>query len=136
MSQQHDPFETRRNTSSMTDEYEQPTVAPADENGNEVPREQPTHDDSEVPLQQPTSMEIKFTDTNQNAVTFKLKSTTKLKKAMDAYSAKVERDRRSMRFLFEGERVLDQHTPDNLQLQDGDTIEVHTEQIGGGWMGE
>ena len=90
----------------MDGEYEQPTVAPADENGNEVPREQSTHEDSEVSPKQPTSMEIKFTDQNQNAVTFKLKSTTKLKKAMDAYSAKVERDRRSLRFLFEGVRVL------------------------------
>lgn len=91
----------------MADNYQQPTAADADADGNEVPNEVPA---------QPKSLNIKFTDTSGTEVHFKLKSTTKLKKAMDAYSARIQRDRQALRFLFDGDRVMDDSTPESVSL--------------------
>ena len=88
----------------MADNYEQPVENNADENADEIPA-------------QPTALNIRFVDANQqNELHFKLKSTTKLKKAMDAFSARTERNRATLRFLFDGERIQDDHTPEHVSL--------------------
>ncbi|EXJ82056.1 hypothetical protein A1O1_08125 [Capronia coronata CBS 617.96] len=76
-------------------------------------------------------MNIKVTDGN-NEVFFKIKKTTKLEKLMKAFCERQGKDIRSARFLFEGQKVQPQDTPEVLEMQDGDSIEVHQEQIGGG----
>jgi hypothetical protein len=55
------------NTTNAANENENP--------GNEAPR-------------QPEALEIKFANANGDVISFKLKKTTPLKKAMDAYSAR------------------------------------------------
>ncbi|KAM0179572.1 hypothetical protein ACHAPF_002856 [Botrytis cinerea] len=57
-------------------------------------------------------LNIKVTD-NNNEVFFKIKRSTQLKKLMDAFC---ERQGKA---------------PNSLDMQDGDTLEVHQEQIGG-----
>ncbi|USW51849.1 Putative Ubiquitin-like domain-containing protein [Septoria linicola] len=79
----------------------------------------------------PVQLQIKFADNRGNEQAFKLKSTTNITKAMDAFSAKVERPRASLRFLFEGVRLISGTVEEN-ELQDGDLVEVHEEQLGGG----
>ena len=37
----------------------------------------------------------------------------------------------SARFLFDGERIAEQQTPAELDMEDGDTIDVYMEQTGG-----
>ena len=37
----------------------------------------------------------------------------------------------TLRFLFDGNRINDEDTPKSLEMEDGDTIEVYQEQIGG-----
>ncbi|KAG0649708.1 Ubiquitin SMT3 [Hyphodiscus hymeniophilus] len=59
-------------------------------------------------------LNIKVTD-NNNEVFFKIKRTTALKKLMDAFC---ERQGKA---------------PNSLDMQDGDTLEVHQEQIGGAY---
>ena len=69
---------------------------------------------------------------------FKLKSTTQLKKLMDAYC---ERQKvifiiwqispTIVRFLFDGERIHDTQTPQGLRMESGDEIDVLVEQVGG-----
>ncbi|EOD13505.1 hypothetical protein EMIHUDRAFT_65130 [Emiliania huxleyi CCMP1516] len=39
--------------------------------------------------------------------------------------------RSTLRFLFDGERVNSHQTPRMLELEDGDCIDVMTEQLGG-----
>lgn len=39
----------------------------------------------------------------------------------------------TLRFLFDGNRINDEDTPKSLDMEDGDTIEVYQEQIGGGF---
>ncbi|KAF2738987.1 putative ubiquitin-like modifier [Polyplosphaeria fusca] len=75
-------------------------------------------------------LNIKVTD-NNNEVFFKIKRTTVLKKLMDAFCDRQGKSANSVRFLFDGQRVQPTDSPDTLDMQDGDTLEVHQEQIGG-----
>ncbi|KAG5949313.1 hypothetical protein E4U60_006239 [Claviceps pazoutovae] len=81
----------------------------------------------------PTSSEhlnIKVTD-NNNDVYFKIKRSTKLEKLMNAFCERQGKVITSVRFLFDGSRVQPTDTPDALEMADGDTLEVHQEQVGG-----
>ncbi|KAF1356849.1 ubiquitin-related domain-containing protein [Delphinella strobiligena] len=75
-------------------------------------------------------LNIKVTD-NNNEVFFKIKRTTQLKKLMDAFCERQGKTPASVRFLFDGQRVNPTDNPDSLDMQDGDCLEVHQEQIGG-----
>ncbi|KAK0754030.1 ubiquitin family protein [Schizothecium vesticola] len=75
-------------------------------------------------------LNIKVTD-NNNEVFFKIKRSTKLEKLMSAFCERQGKTLSSVRFLFEGQRVQPQDTPDTLEMADGDTLEVHQEQVGG-----
>ncbi|KIW03406.1 uncharacterized protein PV09_05611 [Verruconis gallopava] len=75
-------------------------------------------------------LNIKVTDSN-NEIFFKIKRTTQLKKLMDAFCERSGKSPQSVRFLFDGSRVSGTDTPDTLDMQDGDTLEVHQEQVGG-----
>nr|OQO23598.1 hypothetical protein B0A51_08100 [Rachicladosporium sp. CCFEE 5018] len=77
-------------------------------------------------------LNIKVTDSN-NEVFFKIKRTTQLKKLMDAFCERQGKSMQSVRFLFDGTRVMPDDNPQSLDMQDGDTLEVHQEQIGGAW---
>lgn len=110
---------------------------------------------------------------NNNEVFFKIKKSTKLEKLMGAFCERQGKTVNSVRFLFEGQRVQPNDTPDTvslfprpsllllppqvcdkgracrassrlrttfyshlllppqLEMQDGDTLEVHQEQVGG-----
>jgi len=82
--------------------------------------------------QQTEHLNIKVTD-NNNEVFFKIKRSTQLKKLMDAFCERQGKAANSVRFLFDGQRVNSSDTPDTLEMTDGDTLEVHQEQIGGSW---
>ncbi|KAF2754353.1 ubiquitin-like protein [Pseudovirgaria hyperparasitica] len=75
-------------------------------------------------------LNIKVTD-NNNEVFFKIKRTTQLKKLMEAFCDRQGKSPQSVRFLYDGQRVQGTDDPETLDMQDGDTLEVHQEQIGG-----
>ncbi|KAF1989148.1 ubiquitin-like protein [Aulographum hederae CBS 113979] len=81
--------------------------------------------------QQAEHLNIKVTD-NNNEVFFKIKRTTALKKLMDAFCDRQGKSPASVRFLFDGQRVNPTDNPESLEMADGDTLEVHQEQVGGG----
>ncbi|MCJ1308136.1 hypothetical protein MMC25_001788 [Agyrium rufum] len=87
-------------------------------------------DDGAGPAAPAEHLNIKVTDSN-NEVFFKIKRTTQLKKLMDAFCDRQGKSPTSVRFLFDGQRVQPGDTPDTLDMNDGDTLEVHQEQIGG-----
>ena len=64
--------------------------------------------------QQSEHLNVKVTD-NNNEVFFKIKRTTQLKKLMDAFCERSGKNRRSVRFLFDGQRVTDQDCPDTVR---------------------
>ncbi|KAF2671961.1 ubiquitin-like protein [Microthyrium microscopicum] len=75
-------------------------------------------------------LNIKVTD-NTNEVFFKIKKTTELRKLMGAFCDRQGKAVGSCRFMFDGDRVQPEDTPDQLGMNDGDVLEVYQEQIGG-----
>ncbi|MDI1490588.1 MAG: SUMO protein smt3 [Ramalina farinacea] len=84
------------------------------------------------PEEQPKTehLNIKVTD-NNNEVFFKIKRTTQLSKLMNAFCERQGKTMQNVRFLFDGARVNPTDSPDSLEMDDGDTLEVHQEQVGG-----
>ena len=79
------------------------------ENGSQSPGDERT----EEPQQQLEHLNIKVTD-NNSEVFFKIKRTTQLKKLMDAFCERQGKSFQSCRFLFDGQRVIPTHTPDEV----------------------
>lgn len=42
----------------------------------------------------------------------------------------------SIKFTFDGDRIRESQTPDELNLEDGDQIDAFVEQVGGGRAGD
>ncbi|VEU23569.1 DEKNAAC104734 [Brettanomyces naardenensis] len=80
--------------------------------------------------QQDTHINLKVTD-GSSEVFFKIKRTTPLKRLMDAFCKRQGKSADSLRFLYEGQRLTPDATPDSLDMEDGDLIEAHREQVGG-----
>mmetsp|Transcript_17670 Transcript_17670/g.34224 ORF Transcript_17670/g.34224 Transcript_17670/m.34224 type:complete len:114 (+) Transcript_17670:1443-1784(+) len=68
---------------------------------------------------------------DNNEVHFKVKKTTKFEKIMEAFCKKKGVDKANTRFIFDGQRINGQQTPNDLDMEDDDTIEVMMEQVGG-----
>ncbi|KAJ9607504.1 SUMO protein smt3 [Cladophialophora chaetospira] len=66
-----------------------------------------------------------------NEVHFKVKGTTKLAKVMDRFCESQGKNPATVRFGIDGERIRPDQTPDDLDMEDGDIIEMTEEQIGG-----
>jgi small ubiquitin-related modifier len=65
------------------------------------------------PTQSAEHLNIKVTD-NNNEVFFKIKRSTKLEKLMTAFCDRQGKTLNSVRFLFEGQRVQKNDTPDTV----------------------
>jgi len=90
------------------------------------------HDDEATPPPVSDHITIGLTTGNGDGeMTFKVKRSIKMKRIMDQYAERSGRSRPALRFLFEGTRIQDQDTPEDLEMEDGDSIDVHQEQIGG-----
>ncbi|KAI9634428.1 ubiquitin-related domain-containing protein [Dioszegia hungarica] len=95
------------------------------EQGSPAPEERkPKAEDS-------NALNIKIVSTDGNEVFFKIKKTTKLNKLKAAYAERVGADAQTIRLLFDGNRILDDQTAADLDIEDGDAIEVLLEQVGG-----
>ncbi|EME45090.1 hypothetical protein DOTSEDRAFT_99059, partial [Dothistroma septosporum NZE10] len=81
----------------------------------------------------PTAHIVNVTMKHQNGheLVFKMKLTTKIGKAMDGFSARMQREVKTMRFLFDGERINPNSTLHDLDVDDDCQVEVFEEQIGG-----
>ncbi|ROW03604.1 hypothetical protein VPNG_07214 [Cytospora leucostoma] len=79
----------------------------------------------------PEQLTVKVTDNNNNETLFKVKRSTKLGKLMVYFCERQGKVLDSVRFLLDGKRVQPTDTPDTLEMEDGDTLEVHQEQQGG-----
>ena len=74
---------------------------------------------------------IKVKSQDGTEIFFKIKRTTQLKKLMDAYCTRQGLSQNQCRFIFDGERLKDDDTPDKLEMENGDEIDVMVEQTGG-----
>ncbi|KAI9227936.1 MAG: ubiquitin-related domain-containing protein [Piptocephalis tieghemiana] len=90
--------------------------------------------DSEQNKKPDTSSEyinLKVVDGNNNEVFFKIKRLTQLRKLMDAYCTRQGKDEKTVRFLYDGVRLKPDSTPEEMEMEDGDSIDVMVAQIGG-----
>ncbi|KAA6368860.1 MAG: hypothetical protein EZS28_035613 [Streblomastix strix] len=62
---------------------------------------------------------------------FQIRKNTTLAKLMEAYSANMNKKLSTLRFLFDGNRIKKIDTPDSLDMEDGDLIDVMIQQISG-----
>ena len=74
---------------------------------------------------------IKVKAQDGTEIFFKIKRSTQLKKLMDAYCQRQGLASNQCRFIFDGERLKDDDTPDGLEMENGDEIDVMVEQTGG-----
>ncbi|CAI9090882.1 OLC1v1025758C1 [Oldenlandia corymbosa var. corymbosa] len=68
---------------------------------------------------------------NLKDVPMKIKRNIKLGKMMVAYCNHMGLQLDAVRFIFQGQRVREHQTPNDIGLQDGDVIDVWSEQFGG-----
>ncbi|KAG8934706.1 hypothetical protein FRC03_003411 [Tulasnella sp. 419] len=86
----------------------------------------------EPKTEDPTApINVKVVSSNGEEVFFKIKRNTKLMKLQGAYANKVGKDVNSIRFLYDGNRIAENDTPASLDMEEGDTIDVMVEQVGG-----
>ncbi|CEL97803.1 unnamed protein product [Vitrella brassicaformis CCMP3155] len=81
---------------------------------------------------QPQHINLKVKSQDGKEVFFKVKKWTKFEKLMNAYHQKLALAPNSVRFLFDGDRIAKESTPDDLGMEDGDVIDAVAEQQGGG----
>eukprot|EP00898_Chlorokybus_atmophyticus_P006107 jgi/Chlat1/6498/Chrsp45S05987 len=74
---------------------------------------------------------LKVKGQDGNEVFFKIKRSTALKKLMTAYCDRVSVEPNAIAFLFDGRRLREDQTPDELEMDDGDEIDAMLHQTGG-----
>ena len=65
-----------------------------------------------------------------NETFFKMKRMTQIGKLMNAWCQRQGVNLNAVRFLFDGERLRESQTPESLEMEDGDVIDVMVEQVG------
>ena len=86
----------------------------------------------EAKEEQPEQINLKVMGQDGNVVQFKIKKHTALRKLMSTYCERAGLDMQTIRFTFDGNRIKDSNTPKELDMEEGDTIEVFQQQSGGG----
>ena len=75
---------------------------------------------------------LKVKSNEHEEIFFKIKKVTPLKKLMEKYCERMGiSNLNNVRFLFDGERIIPSNTPAQLNMQNGDEIDVYVEQHGG-----
>jgi len=76
-------------------------------------------------------LDLKVVNASGVEIYFKVSRTTKLSKLMDAYCKKQGLVPGSVRFTFDGNRLNPESTGEELDMDNGDTIDAMVEQTGG-----
>lgn len=76
-------------------------------------------------------LNLKVVGQDGQVIQFKIKRNTPFRKLMHAYCDRTKVAQNTVRFTFDGSRIQDSDTPKSMDMDDGDTIEVFTQQTGG-----
>lgn len=76
------------------------------------------------------AINLKVVTQDGNEIYFKCKMTTPLNKLMSAFCQRQGVTMASVRFLFDGHRLSPNQTPKDVDMEDGDVIDVMVEQQG------
>eukprot|EP00729_Bicosta_minor_P008130 gene8130-10044_t len=74
---------------------------------------------------------LKVMSQDKTEVHFKIKRTTPMLKLKKAYCKRQGIQIDHVRFLFDGDALADGETPDSLEMEDNDLIDVVVKQTGG-----
>jgi len=74
---------------------------------------------------------LRVTGQDGSVVQFKIKKHTPLRKLMQAYCDRQGQSMSNIRFRFDGQAINQEDTPNKLEMEDEDTIDVFTQQTGG-----
>lgn len=98
------------------------------ENNNNISKsnENNSSDNIEAP-----SVQIKVVNQQGEEIFFKVKMTTPMSRVFQAYCSRSGQSTNSIRFLYDGQRVVPSDTPEKLEFEDGDLIDVVLQQTGG-----
>ncbi|KAH0517685.1 Small ubiquitin-related modifier 1 [Microtus ochrogaster] len=69
-------------------------------------------------------IKVKVIAQDGNEIHFKVKMTTQLKKLKETYCQRQGVPSNSLKFLFEGQKIADNHTPEELEMEEEDVIEA------------
>ena len=83
-------------------------------------------------VQKHDTVTLTVRDQNGNTQKFKIKTGIKIGRVIDEYCKRCSVARDQVRFLFDGQRVNFESTPNELEMEDGDTIDCMRQQVGGG----
>ena len=79
------------------------------------------------------SINVKVVSVGKDDIVFKLKPTTKLSKLMSKYAESIlEKKPSEVTFIYDGQKVSGEDSPQGLGIADGDLIHVQDAQVGGG----
>ncbi|EUD68182.1 hypothetical protein C922_01200 [Plasmodium inui San Antonio 1] len=76
-------------------------------------------------------IQVKVRSPDGAEVFFKIKRKTKLEKLMEVYCNRLGQSMEAVRFLYDGDRIHGDNTPDQLGIEDGDVIDAMVQQTGG-----
>jgi hypothetical protein len=76
-------------------------------------------------------LNVKCVDQHNNEMFFKIKKTAKLGKLMMAFCDRHGRNLETTRFLLDDHIIRKDQTPEELEMEDEDQIQVFEPQIGG-----
>uniref|UniRef100_A0A7N0ZZ03 Small ubiquitin-related modifier n=1 Tax=Kalanchoe fedtschenkoi TaxID=63787 RepID=A0A7N0ZZ03_KALFE len=89
-------------------------------------------EEDKKPAQEGVHINLKVKGQDGNEVFFRIKRNTQLRKLMNAYCDRQSVEMNSIAFLFDGRRLRQEQTPDELEMEDGDEIDAMLHQTGGG----
>ncbi|CDP13791.1 unnamed protein product [Coffea canephora] len=88
-----------------------------------------TQEEDKKPSEQHINLKVKGQDGSE--VFFRIKRSTQLKKLINAYCERQSVELGSMVFLFDGQRLQGEQTPEQVSMEDGDEIDAMLHQTGG-----
>ncbi|KAG2751765.1 hypothetical protein P692DRAFT_20855962 [Suillus brevipes Sb2] len=65
-------------------------------------------------------------------ITVKVKHIMPFKKIFDAAEKRFGKEPGTFKFTYDGKRLRAENTPMDMEMEDGDIIDAHLEQLGGG----
>jgi small ubiquitin-related modifier len=77
------------------------------------------------------TLSIRVRDQHGGEVVFKVKRTTKMKRVLQAFCDRKGWNPTEVRFTFDGLRVNDDMSPEDLGMESNDSIDAFLEQMGG-----
>ncbi|KAJ3045567.1 hypothetical protein HDV00_009224 [Rhizophlyctis rosea] len=77
-------------------------------------------------------MTLQFDAHNGNVRMMKIRSKSPLGKIMEEYREQQGVSKDMIRFLYQGTRLMGTETPDEMEMEDGDSVDVTYQQLGGG----